>query len=646
MSMVSLQSVCKGFGHQVVFDGLCQDFFAGEKVGLIGANGSGKTTLLRLILGEIAPDSGKVVRRRGLRVGYLPQEAVFDGHKTVLEEMHAGLDNVTRMREQLHVLAVRMGELGGAALKKVMAEYDRLSHEFELGGGYVVESRIKSILTGLDIDRELYDAKTSALSGGQLSRLGLAKVLLAETDLLLLDEPTNHLDLQATVWLEKFVRNYAGAAIVISHDRYLLDAIACKIVELENRKSTTWKGNYSNYGATKQKVVLQQQREYEKRREMVERTRDFIARNKDQEGMRKTARGRKKRLDRLLSEQPDYLARPMQSRGIKFGFAGAKSRSDIVLRCEGLSKAFGSLVLFEDLNIDLLCGQRLGITGPNGTGKSTFLKMALGQIEPTKGNIRLGATLSVGYLDQHARVLDAEKTVLDEVRSLRPDLSEEAVRGRLGAFLFSREDVFKKVGDLSGGQQNQLMLCRLVLTEPDLLVLDEPTNHLDIVSREMLEEALCAYDGAVIVVSHDRYFLDRVADRLLVFGVDEFGSKALGRLEFAAGNNVYSLYSDKVRKRIVTKQLAEGKPSKSAAGKAAKKPTSAVGAELKRYNKYTTEQIEKMIMSQEEKNAELQEEFGDEKYYQNPELLRSLQQHLKDGQEELELLYRAYEIRL
>ena len=644
--MVSLQNVCKGFGHQVVFDGLCQDFFAGEKVGLIGANGSGKTTLLRLILGEIAPDSGKMITRKGLRVGYLPQEAVFDGQKTVLEEMHAGLDNVARMREQLHVLAVRMGELGGAALKKVMAEYDRLSHEFELAGGYVVESRIKSILAGLEIGKELYDVKTSALSGGQLSRLGLAKVLLAETDLLLLDEPTNHLDLQATVWLEKFVGNYAGAAIVISHDRCLLDAIAYKIVELENRKSTTWKGNYTNYGATKQKVALQQQREYEKRREMVERTRDFIARNKDQEGMRKTARGRKKRLDRLLSEQPDYLAIPTQSRGIKFGFAGAKSRSDLVLRCEGLSKAFGSLVLFQDLNIDLLCGRRLGITGPNGTGKSTFLKMALGQIKPTKGDIRLGETLSAGYLDQHARVLDAEKTVLEEARSARPDLSEEAIRGRLGAFLFSGEDVFKQVADLSGGQQNRLMLCRLVLTEPDLLLLDEPTNHLDIASREMLEEALCDYNGAVIVVSHDRYFLDRVADRLLVFGVDEFGGKALGRLEFTAGDNAYSLYSDKVRKRVAEKHLAEAIPSKTPAGKAQKKPTRPVETELKQFNKYTIEQIEKMIMSLEEKIAELQEEFGDEKYYQNPELLSSLQQHLRDGQKELDLLYRAYEIRL
>ncbi len=646
MSMVSLQGVCKGFGHQVVFDGLCQDFFAGEKVGLIGANGSGKTTLLRLILGEIAPDSGKVVRRKGLRMGYLPQEAVFDGQRTVIEEMHAGLDEVARMREQLHVLAVQMGELGGGELKKVMAEYDRLGHEFELAGGYTVESQIKSILAGLEIGKELYTAKTSALSGGQLSRLGLAKVLLAETDLLLLDEPTNHLDLQATVWLERFIKNYRGAAIVISHDRYLLDGIACKIVELEDRKNTTWKGNYSNYAATKQKVVLQQQREYEKRREMVDRTRDFIARNKDQEGMRKTARGRKKRLERLLLEQPDYLDKPTRSRGIKFGFAKARNKSDLVLRCEGLSKAFGSLVLFEGLDIDLLSGERLGITGPNGTGKSTFVKMALGQIEPTKGNIRLGATLSVGYLDQHAKVLDAEKTVLDEARAVRPDLSEEAIRGRLGAFLFSREDVFKKVADLSGGQQNRLMLCNLALGEPDLLVLDEPTNHLDIASREMLEEALSAYDGAVIIVSHDRYFLDRVVDKLLVFGVDEFGERALGRLEFTAGKNVYSLYAEKLRKRIVKKQLAKARPLRQAGGRAGKKPTSAVPTELKRFNKYTTQRIEDMIMSQEEKIAELQEEFGDEKYYQNPELLRSLRERLKGGEVELGLLYRAYEIRL
>jgi len=315
-----------------------------------------------------------------------------------------------------------------------------------------------------------------------------------------------------------------------------------------------------------------------------------------------------------------------------------------VLRCEGLSKAFGSLVLFKGLDIDLLTGERLGITGPNGTGKSTFVKMALGRIPPTKGSVRLGPTLSVGYLDQHARVLDAGQTVLAEARSVRPELSEEVIRGRLGAFLFSGEDVFKKVGDLSGGQQNRLMLCKLVLAEPDLLVLDEPTNHLDIASREMLEEALSVYNGAVILVSHDRYLLDRAVDKLLVFGVDEYGERAPGRVQFVAGENVYTRYAEKVRNRMAEKSLTQQKPVAAAA--ATGKPKRTTPAELKEFNRYTVEQLEEMIMSLEEQLAELREEFGEEKYYQNPQLLQGLRQRLSAGEDRLALLYRAYELRL
>lgn len=648
MGIVSLQGVCKTFGHQAVFGGLGQEFFAGEKVGMVGANGSGKTTLLRLVLGEIVPDSGKVIVQKGLRIGYLPQEAAFDGQLTVMQEMHGGLDDLLGVQKRLHALAEQMENLHGDELESVMSEYDRLGHEFEIAGGYAVESKIKSILAGLEIEKELYHAKTSALSGGQLSRLGLAKVLLKETDLLLLDEPTNHLDLQATAWLEKFICNFDGAVIVISHDRYLLDNIADKIIELDRGKSTTWKGNYSNYVATKEIVVLQQQREYEKRREMVEKTRDFIARNKDKEGMRKTARGRKTRLDKMLAAEPDFLARPEHGRTINFGFAKAKGRSDLVLRCEGLCKAFDSLVLFDGFDLDLLSGECLGITGPNGTGKSTFLKMALGQMEATSGSIRIGETLSVGYLDQHGMVLDAKKTVLEETHSARRDLATEAVRGLLGAFLFSGDDVFKRVEDLSGGQQNRLMLCKLVIAEHDVLLLDEPTNHLDIASREMLEEALKSYNGAVIVVSHDRYFLNRVADRLLVVGADEFGNRSLGKCDVIVSENPYTAYAEKIANRLEQKELEKQKSGgpKPKRTKSSSRERKSAPPELKKFNKFTVEQVEEMILSLEEKIEELQEEFGDEKYYQNPELLDRLQEELGKDKGELELLYKAYEIRI
>ncbi len=557
MAIVTLQDIHKAFGSEVVLDHLTVAFHPGEKVGMVGPNGSGKSTILKLITGAVQPDMGRVIRQKGLRIGYLPQEATFSGRRTVMEEMHAGVDHLLRLQATIHEVSKEMESLSGSALQAKMAQYDRLCRDFELAGGYEYEIRINATLAAMGFEPELHHARTTALSGGQLSRLGLAQVLMLETDLLLLDEPTNHLDLQATEWLERFLANYRGAAIIISHDRYLLDKVVCKIVEVENRKAEVWNGNYGTYTQTKETVRLQQEREHAKRAEMVARTLDFIARNKDQEGMRGTARGRKTRLNRLLKENPDFLNKPTDQKTIHFSFGRTGRTSDIVVRCEGLRKSFGDLTLFENLTFDILHGERLGITGPNGTGKSTLLKLALGRIEPSAGTIRVGASLRVGYLDQHGDVLDPTRTVLDEARRVRPDLSAEQVRSRLGAFLFSGDDVFKQCGDLSGGQRNRLMLCKLVLTEPDVLVMDEPTNHLDIASREMLEAALDEYAGTIIVVSHDRYFLDRSVDRLLVVGTDELGSRSLGRTEFIVGEPAYSVYASLIRQRNEAAQQAK-----------------------------------------------------------------------------------------
>jgi ATP-binding cassette subfamily F protein 3 len=482
-----------------------------------------------------------------------------------------------------------------------------------------------------------------------LSRLGLAKVLMLDTDLLLLDEPTNHLDLQATEWLEKFLTGYNGAAVIISHDRCLLDKVACKIVEVENRQARVWNGNYSNYVQTKETERLHRQREHTRRVEMVERTLDFIARNKDQEGMRGTARGRKTRLKRLLKENPGFLDKPSGQKKINFSFGKTDRKGDLVLRCERLSKSFGDLTLFENLTFDILNGERIGITGPNGTGKSTFLCLALGQLDPSAGIVRLGKSLRVGYLDQHGDVLDPSMSVLDEALSANSTLSSEQVRNRLGAFLFIGDDVFKKCGDLSGGQRNRLMLCRLVLADPDVLVMDEPTNHLDIASREMLEAALDDYTGTMIVVSHDRYFLDRVVDKLIVIGVDELGSRCLGKTEFIDSKPAYSYYASLVGKRIETQQQKlqsrTAGPRKRRPASAGSKPSVKTPEELKRFNKYSIEQIEELIMELERELADMKERFGDEMIYKNPQQLAELQQSYDAKTDELELLYRAYERR-
>ncbi len=652
MAIVTLQDIHKAFGSEVVLDQLTVAFHPGEKVGMVGPNGSGKSTILKLITGAIQPDMGRVIKQKGLRIGYLPQEATFSGRRTVMEEMHAGVDHLLKLQTSIHTVSQEMESLTGSALQAKMAQYDRLCRDFELAGGYEYEIRINATLAAMGFEPALHHSKTTAMSGGQLSRLGLAQVLMLETDLLLLDEPTNHLDLQATEWLERFLATYRGAAILISHDRYLLDKVVCKIVEVENRKAEVWNGSYGTYTQTKETVRLQQEREHTKRVEMVEKTLDFIARNKDQEGMRGTARGRKTRLKRLLKENPDFLDKPTDQKTISFSFRKTSRTSDIVLRCEGLRKSFGDLTLFEDLTFDILRGERLGITGPNGTGKSTLVKLALGQIEPSAGTIRVGASLRVGYLDQHGDILDSANSVLDEARSVRPDLTAEQVRSRLGAFLFSGDDVFKQCGDLSGGQRNRLMLCKLVLTEPDVLVMDEPTNHLDIASREMLETALDDYTGTIIAVSHDRYFLDRVVDRLLVVGTDTLGNRCLGQTEFVVGEPAYSVYASLVRQRNEaeqqTKRSAKDAPRKSRASGSAnsEKPRTTTPEELKRFNKYSAEQIEEMILELEHEIEEMKERFGDADIYKNPDHIGQLQRDYDAKTAELDLLYRAYDRRI
>jgi ATP-binding cassette subfamily F protein 3 len=654
MAVVTLQDIHKAFGPEVVLDRLSLQLHAGEKVGMVGANGSGKTTILRLITGQVPPDMGRVIRQKGLRIGYLPQEATFSGQHTVLEEMHAGVEDLLKLQEAIHSVSHEMESLAGAELQAKMRQYDRLGHEFEIAGGYEYETRIQMTLEALGFEPELHHVKTDALSGGQLSRLGLAQVLMLQTDLLLLDEPTNHLDLQATEWLERFLANYHGAAVLISHDRYLLDRVACKILEVENRQVKVWPGNYSNYTQTRETTRLQEEREYTRRVEMVERTRDFIARNKDQEGMRGTARGRKIRLNRLLKQNPDFLDKPTNQKTINFSFGKTDKTSDLVLRCEGLGKSYGELTLFENLTFDILNGERLGITGPNGTGKTTLVELALGRIEPSAGSIHVGKSLRIGYLDQHGDVLDPSRTVLDEAWSANPELVPEQVRNRLGTFLLSGDDVYKLCSELSGGQRSRLMLCKLVISAPDVLILDEPTNHLDIASREMLEAALDDYTGTIIAVSHDRYFLDRIVDKLLVVGTDEFGNRRLGRAEFISGTPAYSVYADTIRKRIdAEEQRREQEAEAQKRQSAIRNPRSEIATpankapeELKRFNKYTVDQLEDMILRLEHEIDGMKQRFGDAEIYKNPDRLAELQQAYDARQSELDLLYRAYDRRV
>lgn len=648
MPIVTSKDIHISFGSKVIFDKLELQLYPGEKVGLVGPNGCGKTTLLNIIHGTVEPDIGETKKSKNLKIGYLTQEPNFRDDKTVLEELHAGAEAILALQRKLEASAGNISRASSGESKAAMRQYERLSAEFELAGGYEYETRIKEITAGIGLDERYYRLKTSQLSGGELSRLGLAKVLLSSANLLLLDEPTNHLDWEATVWLERFLKNYKGAAVIVSHDRFLLDRLVCKIIEISDRKAAVFSGNYSTYKCEKEKQNLELQRRYQKRLKFVEKTRDFIARNKDQEGMRKVARGRKKRLNRTLHQDADFLERPKQEKELNFKFAEVENKAkriDTILGCEKLTKQFDSVRLFEDLSFELFRGERLGIIGPNGVGKTTLLKLALRQIEPSSGKIEFKKNLSTGYLDQAGAELNPDNSVLEEASlATAGDLSSENLRSRLGAFLFSGDDVFKKVGDLSGGERSRLALCKLVLAEPEVLVLDEPTNHLDIPSTEALENALQNYKGTIIAVSHDRFFLDKVVNKLLVLGTDEFGKKAVGRFELIEGP--FSRYAELLEERAGSQNEKE-KGSKAAKPKRPKrqKQKKTTPPELRQFNGWSIERIEDAIFETEEQLESLHERFGDEKTYKTPRLLAELQKEFEEKQQHLNLLYQAHEWR-
>jgi ATP-binding cassette subfamily F protein 3 len=644
MPIVTLNQIHISFGSQVIFDQLDLKIYPAEKVGLVGPNGCGKTSLLKMILGAITPDAGEINRRRGLRFGYLPQEPIFSGEKTVLEELHETAQEILNLQKKLHDSAQTISGLSGNELKTAMQQYDRLNSEFEIMGGYRYESRIKEIAAGLGLEEKHYSLKTTQLSGGQLSRLGLAKVLLSDANLLLLDEPTNHLDWDATLWLEKFLKNFGGAALIVSHDRFLLDRLVCKIVEVRDRKTNVFPGNYTNYRQEKEKRDLELERQYDQRVEFIEKTRDFVVRNINRKGTKGVARGRQTRLDNLLKNNPDFLERPTGERELSFKFAEVEDRGkrvSTIVESKNLTKSFGNLTLFENLSFELFAGERMGIIGPNGMGKTTLLKIALGKIEPTTGTIELKKARSIGYLDQAGAELNSENTVLEEAATVIPEMLPEQVRKRLGAFLFIKDDVYKKVADLSGGERNRLALCKLVLTEPEVLILDEPTNHLDIPSIEALENALGDYTGTIIAVSHDRFFLDRIARRLIVLGADELGKTTPGRFEFINGS--FGRYAELLEERALKQETSQqaAKPKSNRPEKVRK----TAPAELRQFNIWPVERIEKTIEETEATIKKLHDSFGDEKVYKDYKMLAKVHEQVKEKEQYLELLYRAYELK-
>ncbi|HKP72409.1 MAG TPA: ABC-F family ATP-binding cassette domain-containing protein, partial [Pyrinomonadaceae bacterium] len=505
-----LSDVHKSYGAQDVLRGASLQINPGEHVGLVGRNGAGKTTLFRLIGGEESPDSGDVVRARGLNLGLLAQHVDFEPGMTVHESALAAFGRLQQIEHEMHELEHRMAEATDD-LAAVLERYSDLQHEFEREGGFEYGARAEAILLGLGFEREMWGLETEKLSGGQKNRLGMARLLLAEPDVLLLDEPTNHLDVAGVEWLEEFLSSYQSAYVIISHDRYFLDRCCRRIVEVENGKAVSYNGNYSAFLVEREERREAQRRAYENQQHLIAKTEEFIRRNLAGQKT-KQAKSRRTMLQKLERVE---AVRVDQSSG-NFQLKGVERTGNQTLIVKDLAVGYPDKLLADDITFTLMRGECLGVIGPNGSGKTTFIKTVLGKLAPLAGETRWGTKVQIGYYAQQLDDLDDRNEVIMELRRVAPStVTAGELRGFLAQFLFTGDDVYKHVADLSGGEKGRLALAKLIYSRVNVLVLDEPTNHLDIPSRESLEEALDAYDGTIITISHDRYFLDRVATQIL-----------------------------------------------------------------------------------------------------------------------------------
>ncbi|MCI8307622.1 MAG: ABC-F type ribosomal protection protein [Lachnospiraceae bacterium] len=511
--LLSCSHLTKSYGGNTIISDISFHINDYEKCAVVGINGAGKTTLLKILTGEESADSGDVFISSDRSVGYLKQQQDISSELTIYDEISSVKEDIFLLEQRLRGLESGMRGLSGTELEKMLEEYNRCTTLFERADGYACRSEIAGIIKGLGFDEDNFSKKINTLSGGQKTRVALGKILLSKPDLIILDEPTNHLDMNSIAWLENYIRNYNGAVLVVSHDRYFLDRTVTKIVELDNTKGTVFAGNYSDYSEKKaflkaslQKAYENQQREIKHQEEVITKLRQF-----NREKSIKRAESREKMLDKIERiEKPFELNSEMK---IRF-HPGTESGKD-VLAVSGLAKSFGDNHLFSGVSFEIKKGERLGIIGDNGTGKTTLLKIINELEHADAGQIKIGANVNIGYYDQEQQVLSDDKTVFSEVHDTYPNMTETEIRNLLAAFLFTGDDVFKMVCDLSGGERGRLSLAKLMLSESNFLILDEPTNHLDIVSKEILENALGNYTGTVLYVSHDRYFINKTATGIL-----------------------------------------------------------------------------------------------------------------------------------
>lgn len=511
--ILACKNISKSFGTDQILNSVSFHVNDREKAAVIGINGAGKSTLFKIIMGELAPDEGEIIFAKGSTVGYLAQHQGLSSENSIYDEILTIKKDIIETENSIRQLETSMKGASGSELEQMLAAYTRLTHEFESKNGYSYKSEVTGILKGLGFSEEDFSKPVTTLSGGQKTRVALGKLLLSKPDLILLDEPTNHLDMESIAWLETFLLNYPGAVVVIAHDRYFLDKVVTKVVELEQGKAGSYEGTYTAYAEKKAmlrdamlKHYLNQQKEIKHQEEVIAKLRSF-----NREKSIRRAESREKMLDKVerLDKPVTYI--PQMNIALE---PHVISGND-VLKAEGLSKAFGNLTLFQNLNFEIKRSERVAIIGNNGTGKTTLLKIINELLPADSGKVTLGSKVKIGYYDQEHQVLDSDKTLFEELSDAYPDMDNTSIRNVLAAFLFTGDDVFKRIKDISGGEKGRVSLAKLMLSEANLLILDEPTNHLDITSKEILENAITSYTGTVLYVSHDRYFINKTATRIM-----------------------------------------------------------------------------------------------------------------------------------
>lgn len=511
--ILSCNNIGKSFGIEQVLSHISFHVNEHEKVGIVGVNGAGKSTLLKIIMGQLQSDEGSVILGKGASIGYLAQHQELSSENSIYEEVLSVKQDIIDLDHKIRSIEKEMEGKEGDELEQLLKQYSNYTHQFETANGYAYKSEVIGILKGLGFCEDDFSRKTSSLSGGQKTRVSLGKLLLSQHDILLLDEPTNHLDMASISWLETYLLNYKGAVIIVAHDRYFLDKIVTKIVEIERSKAQVFQGNYSDYAQKKAAIRNALLHQYENQQREIKHQEEVIAklRSFNREKSIKRAESREKMLQKI-----DVVEKPLEETvSMNIRLEPRITSGTDVLAVEGLSKKFGEHILFEDLDFSIRRGERIAIIGDNGTGKTTILKIINDIIPADSGTVRLGSKVHIGYYDQEHQVLHPDKTLFDELQDTYPNLNNTAIRNTLAAFLFTGDDVFKRIKELSGGERGRVSLAKLMLSEANFLILDEPTNHLDITSKEILEQALNQYTGTVLYVSHDRYFINKTATRIL-----------------------------------------------------------------------------------------------------------------------------------